>query len=146
MSQKDLLANSPIFRGFGPQELAAIEAICQPCDLAAGDTLFAAGSAATAVYIVVLGTLEMTVPGRDKRFARFGTGQVFGLAALVLDEGYPGSTVAVENCKLVKIPTAALEALFAKNAALAAKFYKSVAHHLAFHARGMAAELERPYF
>src|SRR5262245_56125603 len=118
MSQHDLLATAPVFRDLSPAELSAIEAICQPGDLGPGDTLFNAGSPAEAIYIVALGTMEMTIPGHEKRFARFGTGQLFGLAALLLEEGYPGTTVAVETTHLVKIPAAGLEALFAKNPVL----------------------------
>jgi CRP-like cAMP-binding protein len=146
MSPHDLLATAPIFRDFSPEELDALAALCEPSDLGPGDTLFNAGSPGDAIYLVALGTIEMTFPGHDKRLARFGNGQIFGLAALLLDEGYPGTTVAVETTRLVKIPATTLNALLAKDPALAAKFYRAVARYFAFHGRGIAAELDRPYF
>ena len=146
MNHQELLAATPIFRDLGPEDQKALAAICEPADLGPGDTLFNAGSPADAIYIVALGTIEMTFPGHDKRLARFGNGQIFGIAGQLLEEGYPGTTVAVETTRLVKIPLAALQALLDRDPALAAKYYRGVARHLAFHGRGIAAELDRPYF
>jgi CBS domain-containing protein len=146
MSHHDLLATAPIFRDLDEEERDRITKICEPADLGPGDTLFEAGTPGESLYLIALGTIEMTLPGKEMRFARFGTGQLFGVVALLLDEGYPGRAVAVEATRLARIRASALRALLDSDPVLAAKFYRSVARHLAFHTRGLAAELENPYF
>jgi CRP-like cAMP-binding protein len=145
MRSNELLAGNPIFRDLSEDQLDRISAICEPSDAGAGDTLFSAGSAADAIYIIALGTVEMTLPAHEMRFARFGTGQILGVAAPLLGGKYGGNAVAVETTRLVKIPCAKLEALLDEDPALAARVYRNIAHYLAHHIVEMASERTTPY-
>jgi CRP-like cAMP-binding protein len=145
MRHHDHLKGTPIFRDLTEAELDAVAAVSEASDLGPGDTLFQAGNEAEAIYIVALGTAEMTMPGHEMRLARFGSGQIIGVAALLLGGTYPATVTGVETTRFVKVPFAKLKQVMDKDPALALKVYRGVAHYLAHHAAGMASDRTTPY-
>src|SRR3569832_2319396 len=115
MRHHDLLKRTSIFRDLTEAELDAVAAVSEASDVGPGDTLFQAGSEADAIYVVALGTAEMTMPGHEMRLARFGTGQIIGVAALLRGGTYPATVTGVETTRFVKIPFAKLKAAMEKD-------------------------------
>ena len=84
-----LLKDLPLFSALGPEELAMLARAVERRGLAAGDTLFKAGEAGEAMYIVLSGEIELSVVDRaGQKIVLTGRhrGDVFGELAM-LDAG-----------------------------------------------------------
>ena len=94
-----------------PADLFAHEE--NPVILAAGETLFHAGDAADAMFVVLDGSLNVLVGGKVVENSKRGA--ILGEMALV-DSSPRGATVAAaENCKLAKVDQRRFQRLVQQN-------------------------------
>lgn len=146
MKRTETLQNTPLFRGLDADDLAAIDALVEPVKMVGGDTLYHDGSEADALYVLVLGTVEFFVGGRERPTMRLGSGQLVGALGLVIPEKRASSAVAVEVTHLLRIGLPELHRLLDDRPKLAAQIYRNLARFFGHHLAQMARELERPYF
>ena len=66
MQHRELLKGASLFRDLTDAELESIVAIATPENLVGGDTLFLAGTAPDAIYVIGMGTVELRVADRDE--------------------------------------------------------------------------------
>jgi CRP-like cAMP-binding protein len=74
----------PAFRGLGEAERARIVGLFSETSLAKGETVYQAGDEADALYLVVVGAVDVVDGTRS--VARYGPGEIFGEAVLVPGE------------------------------------------------------------
>ncbi|MEI6194349.1 MAG: cyclic nucleotide-binding domain-containing protein [Verrucomicrobiota bacterium] len=94
-----------------PADLFAHEE--NPLTLAAGETLFRAGDAADAMFVVLEGSLNVLVG--DKVVEHSERGVILGEMALVDNSPRGATVVAVEPCKLAKVDQRRFQRLIQQN-------------------------------
>ena len=100
-----LLESSPIFRGLDRPTLAAISAELESLSLPGGATLFEAGEASDAMYLLIAGCLGAYAAGDSARLlGRITAGETVGEMGLV--SGHPRSATirALRDSDLVRLP------------------------------------------
>jgi NTE family protein len=108
------LSGVPLFSELDAPSLAALEAELDRLELPGGTTLFREGEVADALYVVLAGSLGVTI--RDDKgdavvIARAHAGETIGEMAL-LDGGLRSATaVAVRDCELLRLGKTAFERL-----------------------------------
>jgi CRP/FNR family transcriptional regulator, cyclic AMP receptor protein len=113
-------------------------------NVAAGKTLIQAGRPISAVYLVLDGTLTVSLPGlRPKDYPKIGCGEFLGELSFV-DARPPSATVtATEPAVVLTIPRAALAAKLEQDLPFAARFYRSLAMVLSHRLRALTVKLRR---
>ena len=91
-ARTDLLATIPLFQHLNPKQLAAVDGLLTPLDVAHGRELIREGQAGREFFIVVNGEAE--VRRGDDVVAVRGPGTFFGETALLLDRPRNASVVA----------------------------------------------------
>ncbi len=105
-----LLGETPLFRGLDPALLSRIAAVAQWLSLPGGATLFSAGDAADAFYVVLSGSLGvLAADGRaQSRFvARLAAGETVGEMGLISGRPRLFNVVALRNTELARISSKA---------------------------------------
>ena len=105
-----LLGGTPLFRGLDPALLGRIAASAQWLSLPGGATLFSAGEAADALYVVLSGSLGVMSPDSraQRRFvARLAAGESVGEMGLISGRPRLFSVVALRNTELARISSKA---------------------------------------
>ncbi len=100
-----LLESSPIFRGLDPATLSAISAELEWLSLPGGATLFEAGEASDAMYLVIAGCLGAYAGGDAPRLlGRIPAGETVGEMGMV--SGHPRSATvrALRDSELARLP------------------------------------------
>jgi CRP/FNR family cyclic AMP-dependent transcriptional regulator len=98
--------------------------------VAAGTTLIREGEATSDLSIVLAGRLSVSIEGVGE-VAQVGAGEILGEVSFV-DSRAPLATVrAVEDCRVLSVPTAAIRAKLRDDREFAANFYLAVAMFLA---------------
>jgi CRP/FNR family transcriptional regulator len=109
----DDLKASELFAGLEEAQLAALAAIVEPVTPAEGDAIFAQGEPADAFFLLVEGRVKVFKAMRDGRTATIRhvrAGETFGESVL-FHEVFPSSTEAMDDSRLLRIPTAAFREL-----------------------------------
>ncbi len=146
MDRGALLKGIYLFRDATGENLAALAAIGARKEYIQGDMVFNQGDVADAMFIVEMGTVDVVAKGKDQTFATFGTGQVFGEVAYFNRGKRAGSARTREVSRILRLPFDRLDALLARDPALAARFYRNACGFLATHLQALAADLNRRYF
>jgi len=144
MSNRTLLQNIYLFKSLTPAELDAVSAISQTQPFGMGDTIFLRGDAATALYLISLGTIKIqqgTKSGDEINLATLSAGSHFGEMAFV--DGAPRSATAsaADRGELVVIPYDKLKGLLEKTPAIAVKFYRELSLFLCGRLRVTTSDL-----
>ncbi len=96
MDIKRILRNSEIFASLSEDDLAKVAAICRRKTYGAGEVITRKGESGDALYIVVDGFVEVSLPtpgdAADHVLVQLGRGQVIGEMALI-DGGPRSATV-----------------------------------------------------
>lgn len=102
-----------------------------------GQVLIQEGGAIDAIYLVLEGTLVVTVKAlKDHEIAHLSTGEVVGEMSFV-DERAPSATVsALNDVQVWKIPRARLLRKLSNDRSFAANFYQAIAVWLSHRLRG----------
>jgi NTE family protein len=134
------LSSFALLRTLDPISLAALEAELVRICVAGGETLFRENDFADALYIVIAGSLAVTVRGsngRDMLVARIRSGEIVGEMAL-LDGGLRSATVeAVRDTELLRLDRLSYERLVERHpksmlalTSLLSKRLRDTTHHL----------------
>jgi CRP/FNR family cyclic AMP-dependent transcriptional regulator len=122
----------PLFRRYGPAELAEFAAAAQVMELSRGQPLFRHGDPAETCYVVVRGALEITGArnGQVHRIGVLGPGRLCGILAMIEGAPHSMSAAARESAVLLEIGKDAFARLFKGDDRLAARFQEVVNQEL----------------
>lgn len=139
-----LLKNVYLFKTMPTSQLDAISALGQTQKYNAGDTIFARGDQAKALYLIKHGSIRIQQAGKsgdDIAVATLATGSHFGEMAFVDNEPRSATAVANEMCEIVAIPYEKLAVTLKSNTEMAVTFYRELAHFLAGRLRATTSDL-----
>ena len=107
-----------------------------------GTVLICEGKPIEALYIVLVGTVEVSGSGLDKANPiRLGCGEVVGEVSFVDSRPPMANVIAGEDTTVLAIPRAKLAAKLAADAEFASRFYRSIAIFLAQRLRSTTRRL-----
>ncbi|MFN7952403.1 MAG: cyclic nucleotide-binding domain-containing protein [bacterium] len=114
-------------------DLERLAALAERAFLRAGEVVLAEGELNRTLFLVREGRLrvEKDADGRRVEVAQLAPGELFGDVSFVAGGAVTASVVVDQAAALDRIDGASLDALLAADAALAARFYHSVAQGLA---------------
>lgn len=140
-----VIANLPLFWGVPPPRLAGLARHCWVLASARGTTLAERGARLPGVLALAYGSVKLVLRRRDgaERVVRMvAARQTFGEALALLGRSSPYYAVALQDSKLVVIPTAAVLALVEADARFARGLLTAIAErNLQLHAELEAATL-----
>lgn len=125
----DHLRNRTVLAGLTPQERRRVEALGRTAAFPRGATLLAQGDAPTRLYLLQTGTVRLfrlTADGREVTAQIAGANTFIGLEALLTDEPYGLSAVALEPCCVLELTRPEAEQLFLENPAIALKAIRAL--------------------
>jgi CRP-like cAMP-binding protein len=126
---KPFLGLLPFFEGFDEAEIEEVAEVSSLIDLLRGQSVFAPGQTAEAMFIVVRGAVEI-VAGRGRRMAVLGPGQPFGYTGLLERRAHGSTARARENALLFEIPREAFEALYFGAGSASTKLHRAIQRSL----------------
>lgn len=97
----------PLFKELAQKEVNELAGFGSVRELDRGDVLFAAGTSADHVFIVLLGSLKLNrahAEGRERIVHFLLNGDIFGAAVALNGGDYPLSAVALELSQVLQIP------------------------------------------
>lgn len=165
VSDLDLLRAHELFEGFDDPDLDELLPATQARELVRGDILFAEGSEADAMYLVVAGRIAITnksFDGRESVVALMEPGELFGEMSLFDGGGRSAEARALEASRILIIPYAPVRDLWerrpemlwrvismlsrrlrATDEALADSFFLDVTGRTAKHLLDLAGDADR---
>jgi len=149
MDVPGLLEKTHLFHGVAADDLQAVAQVAAPVSLAVGEAVYDSGSAADALYLMEIGTVEMRARGGEQVLATYGSGQVFGEVPFFgrsAERTRVSRAVAREHCSLLRIAYADLERLLTARPALAAAVYRNACLFVTQALRELMPHMQRPYF
>lgn len=114
----DYLARSSFFGPLQEMDRRAVLARMRPVDFDAGQLIFSRGDPGTDVYLVLSGSVRLsvlTVDGREFSLALAAEGSVFGEIAALDGRERTADATAITPVKTLLLPKAALAALIQEN-------------------------------
>jgi CRP-like cAMP-binding protein/predicted acylesterase/phospholipase RssA len=120
-----LLESLPGFRVLSETDLRLLMDAVEEVHLPPSTYLFRAGEPADGIYIVQSGTLHVLVMEAgvvQQLLATVTAGEVLGEMGVLYGQPRSATVRAVSDARLLKVPTAIMEELFARNAALRTQF------------------------
>ncbi len=104
--RQEVIPQSVLFREMRPWQIRRFILASTVTEYAAGEQVFKPGDKSHAMYLVMRGTVEVSMPGREnseKRLVvnRFAPGKLFGDIALLADEPRKTQAVALEKSSLL---------------------------------------------
>lgn len=103
---QSFLANLPLFRELGPQEVERIAAGARMLNAARGETLFRKGDRVDGFHTIVFGQIKLafTAPnGGEKVVELLGPNQSFGEAVMFMERPYPVYAQALADSLLLHV-------------------------------------------
>jgi len=125
MDARDVLKSIYLFRDASSEDLAALAAIAEQKPYMVEETVYRSGETPDALFIVEWGTVDVILKDKDSPLASVGAGQSLGEMAFFERSERVASAIAREPSRLIRLPFAQLDALFATHPKLASSFY----HH-----------------
>lgn len=112
--RQQVIPNSPLFRGMREWQIRKFVLSSTLLDFAPGAAVYRRDDTSDALYLVMHGTVEITVPthsqgGRDPVVDRFTAGQVFGDVALLANEPRKTNARALEQTTLMVLTREAMD-------------------------------------
>lgn len=125
----ELSLDTPLFKGFAVNEIAAICAAGELQKIEGGELLFRQGDSGDTMYVLEQGQIELTfVDGVPPKLLR--DGDVFGELALVTDQPRTATARARTRCRLRALGQAAFERLFETHPRLMARLLRNTCRYL----------------
>lgn len=112
----------------------------QPEHVSASATLIREGQHIDAIYIVLEGSLEVTVGGPDQTITVVGPGEVLGEMSFLDSRPASTSIRARTESSVFRLPRTALEEQLTSNSGFAARFYRSMCLFLSHRLRRMTLQ------
>ena len=146
MEPRELLKTIYLFRDASPDDLAAIAAIAEEKSYMLGETIYSSGDISDALFVIEMGTVDVTLKGKDIAVASVGSGQALGEMAFFERSQRLASAVTRESTKALRVPYDKLDRVLSGRPDLALAFYKRACGLLAKELRVIAPDLSRRYF
>ena len=146
MEHQELLTRVYLFRGATAEDLAALSRIGDRRVVIAGDRVYAEGDAPDALFLIVMGRVDVRPEQRDSAIVTLGSGQAFGELGFFARGRRSASAYAREPTHLLRFPFDTLSKLLDERPALALIVYRNACGYFAAHFGQMALERDRPYF
>ncbi|MCB1799637.1 MAG: MMPL family transporter, partial [Gammaproteobacteria bacterium] len=108
-----IIPRSPLFRGMRPWQIRKFVLSSTLLEFNAGDYVYRKDDDSNALYLVMKGVVEITLPrgepeSRDPIVDQFGSGQIFGDVALLANEARKTNAVALTNTTLMVLSREAI--------------------------------------
>jgi CRP-like cAMP-binding protein len=122
------LPRLPAFQHFSADEIDEAIAPASYVELARGQALFSAGSAARAAFIVVRGAVEIVAPEGEceRRMAVLGPGQLVGFLSVLAARAHSTHAFARESALLLEFPAEAFCELYFGSSGASARLRHAV--------------------
>lgn len=143
------LANLPLFKGLGADELTALAAGTTRRELSRGDVLFREGEPSAAIHALVLGRVKLAsrgVDGREQLVDLVGPGRTFGEPVMFLEKPYIVTATALADTVVLSVSKQAIFAELARNPHFASRIIgtlsqrvEALVHELQDYALGSGA-------
>lgn len=135
------LANLPLFRELGAEELARIAAGARAVHAARGETLFRKGDPSEGFYSIVFGQIKLafnSASGAEKVIELLGPNQTFGEAVMFMERPYPVYAQALADSLLLHVSKSVIFDEIDRDPAFARKMIGGLARRL----HGLVMDLE----
>ena len=141
----DLLLSFPAFRDFTAHEAAELLHSMQRWDLAAGTLLFKEGDEGSTCFVVVRGTVDVSIKvrGHAQLLAQLGPGSIFGQESLIGAEPRSVSCSVRRDAVLAEIDSESCERLLNSRSGLALKLFAALNEGLVAALRSADRQLMR---
>jgi voltage-gated potassium channel len=123
-----MLARVPLFSHLGAAEIADIMRLLRAQTIESGEILVRRGDAATSMYFITAGEVEIELPTQR---VRLSDGAFFGEIALLRRADRSGTVTATRKTKLLALDAQDFHALLARVPALAAHLERTAKERLA---------------
>jgi voltage-gated potassium channel len=123
-----MLARVPLFSNLGAVEISDIMRLLRAQTIEAGEVLVRRGDAATSMYFITAGEVEIELPAQR---VRLSDGAFFGEIALLHRTDRSGTVTATRKTKLLALDAQDFHALIARVPALAAHIEQTAKQRLA---------------
>jgi CRP-like cAMP-binding protein len=133
-----------LFSDLSDAELKKVAAIAEVKSFLPGQDLFSVGQAATAFYVIVMGSVKISIGSKEGdqiEIRNFGSGSHFGEMPLMDGQSRSASAQVTETSHIAEISYDKLKSLFAQEPTLAFKFFQSAARFLAVRLRATTTDL-----
>ncbi len=122
---------SEIFKDLRQEALNEISEIASEKEFDEGTVLFATGQTADYFYILVDGSVKLTIGKNDRKEYVVGKlGEAFGWSSVVGNDCYTADASCTAPTRLLQIDKNALEKVFDAHERSGRKFYRSLARQL----------------
>lgn len=128
VSEIDLFARIPLFKGLQEEELKAIARLSKEKLFREGEVIVKEGDAGLGFYVIVDG--QAVVKKNNKVVAKLGRGSFFGEMALFDDQPRSADVVATEPTKCLVILRWNFQSLLAKNTKIVKGLFQEMARRL----------------
>lgn len=136
-----VLLHLPLLAGVPAPQVAALAQSCRTLRFCRGDAVVRRQAGLPGIFAVAYGTVKLVLGGADRyeRVLRLvGAGQTFGEASALLGRPADYDALALAECKLVVLPTAAILDLAEREP----RFARNALHVLAHRVVGLLDELQ----
>jgi hypothetical protein len=111
--RQQVILNSPLFRDMRPWQIRKFVLSSTLLEFKAGETIYRQGDVSSALYLVMKGVVEITVPRQDRQgkapvVDQFGSGKIFGDVALLANEPRKTNAVALSDTTLMVLSREAI--------------------------------------
>ena len=111
--RQQVILNSPLFRDMRPWQIRKFVLSSTLLEFKAGETIYRQGDVSSALYLVMKGVVEITVPRQDRQgkapvVDQFGSGKIFGDVALLANEPRKTDAVALSDTTLMVLSREAI--------------------------------------
>jgi CRP-like cAMP-binding protein len=95
------LKSAPVFERVSGEDLAPLARVAEVETYSPGQTIFSEGELGDALYVIVRGKVSINQEGAT--IAALGPGEAFGEMAVLDNEKRSATTVALEECEVLRI-------------------------------------------
>ena len=111
--RQEIIPKSPLFRGMRPWQVRRFVLSSAVLEFKPGEYVFRRGDLSQALYLVMRGVVEVTVPGRPGAMDamtvdEFGSGEIFGDVAMLAEERRRTDAVALTHTSLLVLTREAI--------------------------------------
>lgn len=143
MSIANLLKDIYFLKAFSPDELHHIEKLCERVSFQPSQSIFQEKEAATAIFLIEVGTVKITKSGEETQIATLGKGSTFGEIPFFDGGDRSATATALEPTHLITIPYPKMRHLLETHRELGMKFYENAAKFMASRLRNTTDDLQR---
>jgi len=145
MEPRTVLKNSYLLRGVSAKDIDAVLSLVERKSARQGEVIYGAGSDADAMFFIELGTVDITVKGKEIPIITAGTGQSFGELGFFRPAKRPVSALARETTHLLRVPYDRLTKLLAERPEVALAVYRNASGFFAKHLELISFEVDYRY-